>query len=125
MTVKTEAAAIVPTANAKAVVQAKGANISDLMQLLQQSAIDMQALVKQIIALHPSGGGDAANLTALNAILNRVALTRLNAILARCSNPKRKDDLHDCRQSPRHPNRRSAFPRSETNIKAIHAARIW
>jgi hypothetical protein len=62
-------AAIVPTANAKSVVQAKGVQINDLMQLLQQHAIEMQAIVKQVISLHPTGGGDAANLTALQAVL--------------------------------------------------------
>jgi len=72
MTVKAEVNAIAPTANAKAVVQAKGANITDLMQLLTQSAIDMQVLVRQIIALHPSGGGDAANLAALSALLAEI-----------------------------------------------------
>jgi hypothetical protein len=68
-TVKTDVAAITPTANAKAIVQAKGADITSLMTLLQQYAIEMQAVVKQIISLHPTGGGDAANPTALNAIL--------------------------------------------------------
>jgi hypothetical protein len=72
MTIKAETVAIVPTANAAAVVQAKGANINGLMQLLQGHAVDMQTLVKQIIALHPSGGGDAANLTALSAILTEL-----------------------------------------------------
>ncbi len=69
MTTKTEVAAIVPTANAKAVVSARGADISGLMLLLQQHAIEMMALTKQIIALHPTGGGDASNLTALQAVL--------------------------------------------------------
>jgi hypothetical protein len=72
MTVKAEAAAITPTANAKAVAQARGVDINVLMQLLQQQAIEMQALVKEIIKVHPSGGGDAANLTALNAILTEL-----------------------------------------------------
>ncbi len=69
MTTKTEVAAIVPTANAKAVVSARGADISGLMGLLGQHAIEMMALTKQIIALHPTGGGDASNLTALQAVL--------------------------------------------------------
>jgi glycine/D-amino acid oxidase-like deaminating enzyme len=69
MTTKTEVAAIVPTANAKAVVSARGADISGLMGLLGQHAIEMMALTKQIIALHPTGGADAANLAALQAVL--------------------------------------------------------
>ena len=43
MGVKTSCAAIVPTANAVAVVQTKGTNINDLMQLLQQSASSLGA----------------------------------------------------------------------------------
>jgi hypothetical protein len=66
MTVKSDAAAITPTANARAVIQSKGANVDNLMLLIQQHAIELQALVKQVIALHP--GGDA-NLTALNNLL--------------------------------------------------------
>jgi hypothetical protein len=72
MTVKADIVAVLPTANAKAVVSAKGADINGLMTLLQQHAIEMQALVKQVIALHPGGGGDAANLTALNSILSEL-----------------------------------------------------
>jgi hypothetical protein len=68
-TVKSDAAAITPTANAKAVVQTKAQDLTSLMLLLQQAAIEMQILVKEIIKVHPTGGGDAANLTALNAIL--------------------------------------------------------
>jgi hypothetical protein len=72
MTVRAEILAITPTANAKAVAQARGVDIGDLMALLHQSAIDMQVLVREIIKVHPSGGGDAANLTALNAILTEL-----------------------------------------------------
>jgi hypothetical protein len=69
MTTKTEIAAVLPTANAKAVVSSTGADISGLMQLLQQHCIELMALTKTIIALHPTGGADAANLTALQAVL--------------------------------------------------------
>jgi hypothetical protein len=69
MTTRTEVSVIVPTANAKAVISAKGSDISGLMLLLQQHAIEMIALTKSIVALHPTGGGDAANLTALQAVL--------------------------------------------------------
>ena len=65
-------AAITPTANAKAVAQSKGVDLPVLMGLLQQQAIEMQILVKEIIKVHPTGGGDAANLTALNAILTEL-----------------------------------------------------
>jgi purine nucleoside phosphorylase len=65
MTVKADVAAIAPTANAKAVIQTKGVQVTDLMALLQQHAVRMQAIVRQVIALTPSGD---ANLTALNNI---------------------------------------------------------
>jgi hypothetical protein len=69
MTTLTDIKAITPTANAKSVVQAKGADISSLMLQLQQHASELQVIVRQVIAVHPSGGGDAANLTALNNVL--------------------------------------------------------
>jgi hypothetical protein len=69
MTALTDIKAITPTANAKAVVSAKGSDIAGLMAHAQVKAAELQVLVKQIIALHPTSGADAANLTALNAIL--------------------------------------------------------
>jgi hypothetical protein len=68
-TVKSDIVAIVPTANAKAVVQAKGAQITDLTTLLQQHAIELQVIVRQVIALTPTGD---ANLTALNNLLSEL-----------------------------------------------------
>lgn len=73
MTVLTDAKAITPTANAKAVVAAKGADITALMLHIQRVSGELQVLVKQAIAMHPSGGGDAANLTALNTLLSELA----------------------------------------------------
>jgi hypothetical protein len=35
----------------------------------QLHVTELQALLKQIVALHPSSGGDAANYAALNAVL--------------------------------------------------------
>jgi hypothetical protein len=71
-TVKTDVAAISPTANAKAVAASRGVDLSGLMTLLQTHAVEMQILIKEIIKIHPSGGGDAANLTALNSILSEL-----------------------------------------------------
>ena len=73
MTALTDIKAVTPTANAKAVVSAKGADINALMAIAQIKAAELQVIVKQIIAVHPSGGGDAANLTALNNILVELA----------------------------------------------------
>ena len=60
---------LTPAAVAKA--QAGGADLSALMTQLQLRVIEKQQL-KEIIRLHPSGGGDAANLTALNSILSKL-----------------------------------------------------
>lgn len=72
-TALTDTKAITPTANAKAVVAAKGQDITGLMLQLQIKIAETQVLVKQIIALHPTGGGDAANLSSLNTILGELA----------------------------------------------------
>lgn len=72
-TALTDTKAITPTANAKAVVAAKGQDMTGLMLQLQIKIAETQVLVKQIIALHPTGGGDAANLTALNTVLGELA----------------------------------------------------
>lgn len=69
--IKTDLAAIAVTANAKAVGQTKG---TDLAGLINQALIlnaDLTRVLKQIVAYHPSGGGDAANYATLsNAITN-------------------------------------------------------
>jgi len=70
MTTLTETKAITPTANAKAVISASGADVTALMALVQQHCIELRALVSQVIKLHPNGD---ANLTALNAILAELA----------------------------------------------------
>lgn len=102
VTIKAEVVAITPTANAQAVVQAKGANIAGLMLLLQQHAIEMQILIKQVIALHPTGG-DAANLTALNNILSELLRSAARPNRKDRHDPKRTDQTdrggcrhHDC-----------------------------
>lgn len=73
MTVITEVKAIAPTANAKSVVSAKGSDINGLMSQVLLKSAELKALLVQVIALHPTGGGDAANLSALNAILAELA----------------------------------------------------
>ncbi|WP_316205436.1 hypothetical protein [Bradyrhizobium sp. SZCCHNS3004] len=69
MTVLTDLKALSLSQNAKNVVAAKGANLDGLISLAQQHTIELQAVLKQIIAHHPSGGGDAANYAALSAVL--------------------------------------------------------
>lgn len=73
MTVKTELNAVVPTANAKTVVAAKAQDVASLQSLVKQHTDELKVALAQLIALHPSGGGDAANLAALTAVLAELA----------------------------------------------------
>lgn len=74
MTALTDIKAITLTSNAKALGQAAGTNLASLMVQAQQHASELEVLLKQIIAIHPTtGGADATNLTALNAILAELA----------------------------------------------------
>jgi hypothetical protein len=54
LTVKTDVLAITPTATATKAFSAAGSSFSMLLSALQQHAIEMQALVKQLIAYHPT-----------------------------------------------------------------------
>ncbi|MDX6558174.1 MAG: hypothetical protein QOF72_1223 [Blastocatellia bacterium] len=36
-------------------------------------AVELQAILKQIVAVHPSGGGDASNYAALNTVIGELA----------------------------------------------------
>jgi hypothetical protein len=64
MTFKSDLAAIVPTAAAKAAFMAKGANISQLIQNLQQHAAEMQRQLQQVISLHPNDSVVGATVNA-------------------------------------------------------------
>ncbi len=69
MTTTANLKAIVPTPTAKNAVAAKGADVTALQQQLLLKTGELRVLLAQLIALHPGGGGDAANLAALNAEL--------------------------------------------------------
>ena len=71
-TVKTDVGAFTPTANTIAFAATRGVNLAGLMALLQTHAIEMSRLLGEIIKAHPTGGGDASNLTALNTILSEL-----------------------------------------------------
>lgn len=73
MTVQAELAAITLTANAKVVGSTKGTDMNALMVQAKLNTAELQKLMKQIVAHHPTGGGDAANLTALNAIVTELS----------------------------------------------------
>ena len=73
MTIHADLTAITPTANARQVFKNSGTDIDVLFNLAHEHASELQKLLKQIIALHPTGGGDATNLTALNNLLAEFA----------------------------------------------------
>ena len=54
MTVKSDVVAITPTSTAVKAFAAAGSNFSVLLGALQQQAAEMQQLVKQLIAYHPT-----------------------------------------------------------------------
>lgn len=69
MTVLADLNALSLTANAKSTLSTKGTGDAMLIANVRQHVIELQALLKQLISHHPSGGGDAANLSSLNALL--------------------------------------------------------
>jgi len=69
MTTQTNLRAIVPTANAKAVIAVKGADVAALQTAVVLRCAELRVLLAQLISMHPGGGGDAANLAALSAEL--------------------------------------------------------
>jgi len=70
MTALADIKAVAPTANAKASISAKGADVTALMAAAQIKAAELKVLVAQIVALHPAGD---SNLTALNSILTELS----------------------------------------------------
>jgi hypothetical protein len=69
MTALTDLRAISLTVTAKAAVAAKGADLQALVTAAQRQITELEITLKQIVALHPSGGPDASNYAALNAVL--------------------------------------------------------
>ena len=72
-TALTDLNAISLTSTAKAAVSAKGVDLNALVVLAKSHATELSALLKQIVALHPSTGGDAANYAQLNTIIGELA----------------------------------------------------
>jgi hypothetical protein len=73
MTVMTDLNAIALTATAKSAVSAKGADIGNLVANAKTHVIELQFVLKQIVAHHPSSGPDAANYAALQTIIAELA----------------------------------------------------
>lgn len=72
-TTLTDLSAITLTANAKAYASARGVDINSMLALAKSHSLEFTTLLKNIVAAHPSGGGDAANLAALNTIIAELA----------------------------------------------------
>jgi hypothetical protein len=68
-TLRQQNTAITLTTTAKAAGQAAGVSLAVLQTQLDQHLAEAAILLKQIIAIHPSSGGDATNYAALQAIL--------------------------------------------------------
>lgn len=64
MTVKTDVLAITPTPTATKAFAAAGSSFGMLLGALQQHAIEMQALAKQLIAYHPTDAVISATVHA-------------------------------------------------------------
>jgi hypothetical protein len=65
--------AITLTASAKAAAATHGVHLDDLMALAKTRATEFTALLKQIVSVHPTTGGDAANAAALTSIINELS----------------------------------------------------
>jgi hypothetical protein len=69
----TDLSAITLTSTAKAFAATKAVDISGLLTLAKSHATEMTTLLQAIVKVHPTGGGDAANLASLNAIIGELA----------------------------------------------------
>jgi hypothetical protein len=72
-TALTDLSAISLTSTARAAASAKGVDLTALVTLAKSHAIELSALLKQIVAVHPSTGGDLANYNQLNTIIGELA----------------------------------------------------
>jgi hypothetical protein len=73
MTVMTELNAISLTGTASAAAQARGVNLAGIVALAKTHVIELQRSLANVVAYHPSAGGDAANYAALNTIIAELA----------------------------------------------------
>jgi hypothetical protein len=64
MTVKSDITSLSPTTTAVNAFQAAGQNFTGLLAALKQQAIEMQAMVKQIVKLHPNDSVLTATVNA-------------------------------------------------------------
>jgi hypothetical protein len=71
-TPSTDIAAFTPTSTARAALVSAGTNLDELNALLATHLVEAKRLLTQIIALHPSTGGDSTNYSALVATLAKL-----------------------------------------------------
>ena len=73
MTALTDLSAITLTTTAKALGNTNGVDLVGLITQAKLDIIELQTRLKQIVKFHPTGGGDTANLAALNAVIAELA----------------------------------------------------
>ena len=69
----TDLSAITLTGTAKAYAATKATDINGLLTLAKSHATELTTLLQAIVNVHPTTGGDAANLASLNAIIGELA----------------------------------------------------
>jgi hypothetical protein len=69
----TDLNAITLTASAKAAASVKGVDIAALVALAKTHTIELASLLRAIVSVHPTSGGDATNLASLNTIISELA----------------------------------------------------
>jgi hypothetical protein len=73
MTVMAELATITVTATAQAAVFVKGENLTALVGAAKLQVLDLKKVLSNIVAVHPSSGGDASSYAALTAVIAELA----------------------------------------------------
>jgi hypothetical protein len=61
------------TSTAKAAASAKGVDLAALVTLAKSHSVELSALLKQIVAVHPSTGADSTNYAQLATIIGELA----------------------------------------------------
>jgi hypothetical protein len=73
MTCLADLSAISLTSTAKAAALKKGADLPTLITSAKEHTVELVRVLTNIIALHPSSGGDATNYAALQAVVAELA----------------------------------------------------
>jgi hypothetical protein len=73
MTALADLNAITLTANAIKLGQTNGTDLVALLATCKSDVVELRRRLMQLISFHPTGGGDAANLSALNAVVAELA----------------------------------------------------